>query len=145
MLYDLNNILDRERFKRRTSALYEKRVIVELSEKTTRSSSQNRYLHLLLGYLALETGNTLEYVKEQYYKRAANPGLFMMTKDDKLLGGVTAWTRSSADLTKEEMTVSITRLRDWASQVAGIYLPSADEQGFLQMIELEMSRQQRYV
>ena len=145
MLYDLNNILDRERFKRRTSALYEKRVIVELSEKTTRSSSQNRYLHLLLGYLALETGNTLEYVKEQFYKRAANPGLFMMTKDDKLLGEVTAWTRSSADLTKEEMTVSITRLRDWASQVAGIYLPSADEQGFLQMIELEMSRQQRYI
>lgn len=145
MLYDLNNILDRERFKRRTSALYEKRAIVKLSEKTTRSSSQNRYLHLLLGYLALETGNTLEYVKEQFYKRAANPGLFMMTKDDKLLGGVTAWTRSSADLTKEEMTVSITRLRDWSSQIAGIYLPSADEQGFLQMIELEMSRQQRYI
>mgnify|MGYP002511428627 CR=1 FL=1 len=145
MLYDLNNILDRERFKRRTSVLFEKRVIVELKEKTSRSSSQNRYLHLLLGYLAIETGNTLEYVKEQFYKRAANPGIFMMKKDDKLLGGETSWTRSSADLTKEEMTVSITRLRDWSSQVAGIYLPSADEQGFLQMIELEMSRQQQYI
>ena len=145
MLYDLNNILDRERFKRRTSALYEKRVIVELSEKTNRSSSQNRYLHLLLGYLALETGNTLEYVKEQYYKRTANPGLFVRKKEDTLLGRETEETRSSADLSKEEMAMSITRLRDWSSQEAGIYLPSADEQGFLQMIEVEMSRQQRYI
>jgi hypothetical protein len=145
MLYDLSNILDRERYKRRTAELYEKKAIVEVKEKTSRSTSQNRYLHLLLGYLAIETGNTLEYVKEQFYKRAANPGLYLMTKEDKLLGEVAAWTRSSADLTKEEMTVSITRLRDWASQVAGIYLPSADEQGFLQMIELEMSKQQRYI
>lgn len=145
MLYDLSNILDRERYKRRTAELYEKKAIVEVKEKTSRSTSQNRYLHLLLGYLAIETGNTLEYVKEQFYKRAANPELYLMTKEDKLLGEVAAWTRSSADLTKEEMTVSITRLRDWASQVAGIYLPSADEQGFLQMIELEMSRQQRYI
>ena len=145
MLYDLSNTLDRERYKRRTAELYEKKAIVEVKEKTSRSTSQNRYLHLLLGYLAIETGNTLEYVKEQFYKRAANPGLYLMTKEDKLLGEVAAWTRSSADLTKEEMTVSITRLRDWASQVAGIYLPSADEQGFLQMIELEMSRQQRYI
>lgn len=145
MLYDLSNILDRERYKRRTAELYEKKAIVEVKEKTSRSTSQNRYLHLLLGYLAIETGNTLEYVKEQFYKKAANPGLYLMTKEDKLLGEVAAWTRSSADLTKEEMTVSITRLRDWASQVAGIYLPSADEQGFLQMIELEMSRQQRYI
>lgn len=145
MLYDLSNILDRERYKRRTAELYEKRVIVEVKEKTSRSTAQNRYLHLLLGYLAIETGNTLEYVKEQFYKRAANPGIFVMTKEDKLLGGMAAWTRSSAELSKEEMTLSITRLRDWSSQVAGIYLPSADEQGFLQMIELEMSRQQRYI
>lgn len=144
-MYDLSNILDRERYKRRTAELYEKKAIVEVKEKTSRSTSQNRYLHLLLGYLAIETGNTLEYVKEQFYKRAANPGLYLMTKEDKLLGEVAAWTRSSADLTKEEMAVSITRLRDWASQVAGIYLPSANEQGFLQMIELEMSRQQRYI
>lgn len=122
-----------------------KQGVVELVEKTQRSSSQNRYLHLLLGYLAIETGNTLEYVKEQYYKRTVNPAIFIRRKEDTLLGRETEETRSSADLSKEEMTLSITRLRDWSSQEAGIYLPSADEQGFLQMIELEMSRQQRYI
>lgn len=144
MLYDLGNILDRERFKRRCNALATKGGIVELTEKTQRSTSQNRYLHLLLGYLAMETGNELEYVKEQFYKRAANPALFVRSKDDEYIGAV-EWTRSSADLTKEEMTASIERLRDWSSKVAGIYLPSANEQGFLAMIEVELSKMERYL
>ena len=144
MLYDLSNQLDQHRFNTRGAMLLEKKAVVELTEKTSRSSSQNRYLHLLLGYLAMESGNTLEYVKEVFYKRAANPALFMMSSDDPIVGN-TVWTRSSADLTKEEMTLSIERLRDWSSQEAGIYLPSADEQGFLQMIELEMSKQQRWL
>ena len=144
MLYDLNNVLDRERFKRKAAIMLEKRGIVELKSKQSRSSAQNRYLHLLIGFLAIETGNTLDYVKENFYKRAANPALFLQTKDDPIIGQTT-WTRSSTVLTKEEMTLSIERFRNWSSQEAGIYLPSADEQSFLQMIELEMSRQQRYL
>ena len=144
MLYDLSNILDRERFNRRGAILLEKQGIVELTEKQNRSSSQNRYLHLLLGFLAIETGNTLEYVKEVFYKKTVNPALYLMTKDDPLVGQTT-WTRSSAELSKEEMTLSIERLRDWSSREAGIYLPSADEQGLLHMIEVEMSRQQRWL
>ena len=144
MLYDLSNILDRERFTRRCTALIGKQGIVELVEKTQRSNSQNRYLHLLLGYLAMETGNELEYVKEVFYKKTANPTLFIRTKNDEIVG-TTEWMRSSSELSKEEMTLSIDRLRDWSSKVAGIYLPSANEQGFLQMIELEMNKQQRFL
>ena len=144
MLYDLSNQLDQHRFNTRGAMLLEKKAVVELTEKTTRSSSQNRYLHLLLGYLAIETGNTLEYVKEQFYKRTANAELFVRMKDDPIIGP-TEWTRSSAELSKEEMTLSIERLRNWSSQEAGIYLPSADEQSVLQMIEVEMSKVQRWL
>lgn len=144
MLYDLSNILDRQRFTAKGAMLLEKKAIVELTEKTNRSSSQNRYLHLLLGFLAIETGNTLEYVKEQFYKRTANAELFIRMKDDPIIGP-TEWTRSSAELSKEEKTLSIERLRNWSSQEAGIYLPSADEQSILQMIEVEMSKQQKYL
>lgn len=144
MLYDLSNTLDQHRFNVRGAMLLEKKAIVELTEKTNRSSSQNRYLHLLLGYLAIETGNTLEYVKEQFYKRTANAELFVRMKDDPIIGP-TEWTRSSAELSKEEMTLSIERLRNWSSQEAGIYLPSADEQSVLQMIEVEMSKVQRWL
>jgi hypothetical protein len=144
MLYDLRNPLDRERFKRRCNALFEKRGIVDLSEKTQRSSQQNKYLHLLIGYLAIETGNSIDYVKEIFYKRTANKELYVREKDDGILGKV-EYLRSSADLSKEEMTLSIDRLRDWSSQVAGIYLPAANEQEFLASIEYEMSRYRQWI
>ena len=144
MLYDLRNPLDRDRFKRRCNALYKKQGIVDLSEKMQRSSQQNRYLHLLLGYLAIETSNTLEYVKEVFYKRAANTELYVREKEDAILGKV-EYLRSSADLTKEEMTLSIERLRDWASQTAEIYLPEANEHEFLASIEYEMSRMKQWI
>lgn len=144
MLYDLKNPLDRERFKRRCNALFKKRCVVELSEKVKRSSQQNRYLHLLLGYLAMETGNSLDYAKEVFYKRSANREIFVREKDDELIGR-TEYLRSSADLTTEEFSMSIDRLRDWSSQTAGIYLPSPSEEEFLASIEYEMSRQQRWI
>ena len=144
MLYDLRNPLDRERFKRRCNALFLKQGIVDLSEKTQRSSQQNKYLHLLIGYLAIETGNSLDYVKEIFYKRTANKELYVREKEDGILGKV-EYLRSSADLSKEEMTLSIDRLRDWSSQVAGIYLPAANEQEFLASIEYEMSRYRQWI
>jgi hypothetical protein len=144
MLYDLKNPLDRDRFKRRCNALFEKRGIVELSEKTKRSNQSNKYLHLLLGYLAIETGHDMEYVKEVFYKRTANKDIFVRIKDDELLGQ-TEYLRSSASLSQEEFSTSIDRLRDWSSQVAGIYLPAANEQEFLASIEYEMSRYRQWI
>ena len=144
MMYDLRNPLDRDRFKRRCNALYKKQGIVDLSEKGQRSSQQNRYLHLLLGYLAIETSNTLEYVKEVFCKRSANKELYLREKEDAILGKV-EYLRSSAELTKEEMTLSIDKLRDWASQTAEIYLPSSNEHEFLASIEYEMSRMKQWI
>lgn len=144
MLYDLKNPLDRERFKRRCNALFKKQGIVELSEKTIRSNQSNKYLHTLLGYLAMETGNTLEYVKEVFYKRTANKDIFVRIKDDELIGQ-TEYLRSSASLSQEEFSTSIDRLRDWSSQVAGIYLPSPNEEQFLASIEVEMSRYKQWL
>ena len=144
MLYDLKNPLDRDRFKRRCNALFIKQGMVLLEEKTQRSSQQNRYAHLIMSYLAMETGNTLDYVKEIFYKRAANKELFVREKEDEILGKV-EYLRSSADLSKEEMTLSIDRFRDWSSQTAGIYLPTANEQEFLASIEYEMSRYKQWI
>ena len=144
MLYDLRNPFERDRFKRRCNALYQKQGIVDLSEKTKRSSQSNRYLHLILSYLAMETGNTLDYVKEVFYKRTANKELFLREKEDEILGKV-EYLRSSADLSKEEMTLSIDRFRDWSSQTAGVYLPAANEQEFLASIEYELSKYKQWV
>lgn len=145
MLYDLNNILDGERFKRRSNDLYKKKAIVELTEKKRkRTLSQNSYLHYLLGYYAMETGNTIEYVKREYFKRLCNPSLFLTPRQDKYLGEVNDY-RSSAVLSTAEMTQAIERFRNWSASECGIYLPSPDEEAFLQSIELELERHKDYL
>ena len=145
MIFNLDNILDRERFKRKANELYSKRCIVELTNrKMKRSSSQNRYLHLIVGYYALETGNTLEYVKREYFKRLCNYNLFVVRKQDKWLGEV-EYFRSSADLSSKEMTDAIERFRNWSSSTCGIYLPSPYEEMFLQSIEVDIDRNRQFI
>lgn len=145
MIYDLNNILDKERFKRRCNALYKAGGTVELTEKKQRRTiPQNAYLHLILGWFAMETGNTLDFVKREYFKVYINPDLFVVEKDDKYLGKVQL-LRSSRDLDSVEMTTAIDRFRHWASSEAGVYLPSPNEADFLHEIEKEMMRQKEYL
>ena len=92
----------------------------------------------------METGNTLEYVKRVYFKKLCNPSLFVRHKADKYLGEENEY-RSSANLTTAEMTQAIDRFRNWSASECGIYLPSPNEEDFLQSIEVEMDRQSEYL
>jgi len=141
MIYDLkNNQVHRDQFSRRCQTLLEKsQDVVELKVKTSRSLRQNSYLHLILGWFAAETGNMRDFVKREYFKRLVNPEIFVMYVDDKWLGR-TEVIRSTAEVTKEDMTTAIERFRNWSSQEAGIYLPSADEQNYLEQLEIELGR-----
>lgn len=140
MIYDLKNPLHRDQFSRRSNSLLEKgHDVVELKTKTSRSLKQNAYLHLILGWFAAETGNTREYVKREYFKRLVNSEIFVAYVDDRWLGRNEV-IKSSAEVTKEEMITAIERFRNWSSQEAGIYLPSADEQNYLEQLEIELGR-----
>lgn len=145
MIYNLSNDFDKQRFKVRCNALYKQGGVVDLTaKKEQRTIPQNRYLHLILGWFAIETGNTLGFVKQEYFKRHINPDLFVVEIDDKHLGKVSV-LRSSRDLNTAEMTTAIERFRNWSSAEAGVYLPSPDEQASLQSIEIEMLRQKEYL
>lgn len=141
-VYDLNTPLDRERFKRRCNTLFTKRAVVECTEfKTRRTRPQNRYLHALLGEFSMQTGNTLEYVKQEYFKRLINPALFIVDKYDPLAKQNIQILRSSRDLNTEEMTIAIDRFRNWAASEAGIDLPDARDDEWINYIEREMQHQ----
>lgn len=129
----------------RAKKLAEKGVIVDLTEKKPRRSlPQNKYLHVILAYFGAQTGNTLEWVKQQYYKKLVNPDLFIREKKDKYLGMIKV-LRSSADLDTAEMSLSIERFRNWAAQEAGIYIPSADEAILIQQMEIEIERNKEFL
>ena len=145
MIYNLSSPLDKANFLLRTKKLAESGVIVDLTEKKPRRSlPQNKYLHVILAYFGAQTGNTLEWVKQQYYKKLVNPDLFIREKEDKYLGRIKV-LRSSADLDTSEFSLSIERFRNWASQEAGIYLPSADEYIIIQQMEIEIERNKEYL
>ena len=145
MIYDTSNPLDKANFLLRAKKLAESGKVIELTEKKPRRSlPQNRYLHVLLAYFGTQTGNTLEWVKQQYYKKLVNPDLFIQEKEDKYLGKIKV-LRSSADLDTSEFSLSIERFRNWASQEAGIYLPSADEYIIIQQMEIEIERNKEYL
>ena len=145
MIYDTSNPLDKANFLIRSKKLSESGKIIELSEKKPRRSlPQNKYLHVILAYFGTQTGNTLEWVKQQYYKKLVNPDLFIREKEDKYLGKIKV-LRSSADLDTSEFSLSIERFRNWAAQEAGIYIPSADEAILIQQMEIEIERSKEFL
>ena len=96
-----------------------------------------------LSAVAMETGNDIQFTKEQYFKRLVNPDLFVRWKEDSLAGKV-AYLVSSRDLTQEDMSVAIDRFKRWAAE-NGIYIPEPEDTARLLDIELQMSRMKRYL
>lgn len=143
MIYNLSTPLDQERFAARANALMQKGCVVELTEKTLRTNHQNSYLHLLIGVIAMEVGVTLEYAKREYFKRLVNRDLFIRKEQDRFSGEIEV-IRSSADLTIEEMRISIDRFRRWAAE-QGFYLPAPEDKDRLRDIEIEMGRMRQYL
>lgn len=143
MVYDLSSEFQRKAFLARVDNLMEKGAVVEMTEKAFRSHNQNRYLHLLIGVVAIETGNTLEDAKKWYFKETCNPDLFHVQHRDKM-GNCIDHIRSTAELTKEEMSTAIDRFKRWGAE-NGIYMPNPDDASLLKAIEIEMGRMKAYL
>ena len=145
MRYDGSNPLHAQQARSRMEKMIHEGRIFDLTEKKPQRTRQaNAYLHVILSYFACQTGNTLDWVKREYYKVLVNPETFIREREDPWLGRV-KYLRSSADLDKGEMTLTIDRFRSWASSEAGIYLPSPDENRLLELAEMEIERNKEYL
>ena len=143
MQYDLTSDFQRKAFLSRVDLLLEKGAVVEVTEKTFRSKNQNNYLHLLIGVVAMETGNTLEDVKREYFKDLVNPDIFRSYRTDNR-GNTIRVYRSSADVSKEEMSIAIDRFKRWGAE-NGIYMPQPGDESLLREIAIEMGRNKAYL
>ena len=140
MIYDLSIQQDRERFRKRCNLLFHEQKCVEISDLTERTLGQNGYLHLLIGYYASVTGNSFEYVKQEIYKKTCNRDIFLIKEQCE--NETIYFLRSSSSLTKDEMTLSLNRFRNWSSTPDDghpiIYLPDASDKKALTRIEQEI-------
>jgi len=119
MKYDLNNEYDINKFNLRCKTLLDKKCKVELKEfKGKRTVKQNSYLHVILNLFAVETGYTLEEIKQIMKSYCVN--IFEYKKNEQI------FYKSTSDLSTEEMQKFIEVIRDTAA-ASGIYLPTSQE------------------
>jgi hypothetical protein len=139
MIYILENELQKKQFIEKVKFYISKGKRVELKVKNDkRTISQNSYLHLILTWFGIETGYTLEEVKQEIFKKHVNPNLFYDGEFDGVVK-IERW-RSTANLDTAEMTLAIDRFRNFSSQELGIYLPEPNDLVLLQEIENEISK-----
>lgn len=144
MLYNPTNPIDIERSRRYYEECLKGQDLFEIVKKKVRTDRQNNYLHLILSWFALEYGETLSYVKEEFFKKM-NVEIFEFERVNPKTGKRRKEFRSSADLTTGEMSICIDRFRNWASKECDIYLPNANEHEFLKALQLEINRNQQWL
>lgn len=148
LTFDLKNPIDVSKFDNWIQKQKLNKSCVQVKTQadiSTRTIDQNKYLHLILTWFAIETGYTLEFVKREYFKLLVNPELFVIEVACKFTGEIKTSLRSSKDLTINEMILAINKFRNWSSEFAGIYLPEANEKEFLNQILIEEKKHKEYL
>lgn len=149
-LFNLHNPYERQQFREYVNRVYDECIkaplgLVEVKKKhRQRSSSQNAYLHVVLGYYASEFGYTIEEVKQDIFKRKLNKDIFEVERVNRR-GQKVRRLRSSRDLDTLEMTTAIDRFRNWSSAVAGLYIPGPNETEALFAAQQQMEQYAEYL
>jgi hypothetical protein len=133
MNYNLANPVELKAARNRVSYLARKGQRVRITKVVEgRSLAQNSYLHLLIAAYATQWGYTLDEAKT-IYKRDVNRNIYAYEKNGSY------FLKSSADLTKDEMTASIDNFLEHAKAL-GHPLPLATDKEWLLQIENEIER-----
>lgn len=140
MRYDLQNELKRKNFSLAVKRAWDKKLVVDFSVVKQRTLDQNSYLHVALTYLARESGVSLEYAKQVYYKQIWNKDIFRRERFDPMLGKNVEYWRSSAELSVEEMRQSIDNLLVGAARDAQVYIPDPDRPDLVAAMQRETWR-----
>lgn len=139
MIYNPKKAIDVQNATTRLKWLVDNKKLFELKQKRKRRSiSQNSYLHLILSWFGLQTGYTLQEVKQDIFKKAVNPETFYEGEKSGIVL-IQRW-RSTADLNTKELALAIDRFRDFSGKEAGIYLPMPEDLPAMQEIEIELSK-----
>lgn len=107
-----------------------------------RTGQQNRYLFFCLSYFAHCYGCTEVEAKEVYLKQFACPQIFKKHFADNS-GRSAIFLRSTADLSKEEMSQAIRNFQAYAS-INGIEIPDADDDISIRYCQQQMQRTKNY-
>jgi len=136
MIFDLSQDIDKQNAITRFKYLLDKKKKINLVVKhPKRSIAQNSYMHLLFSYFGLETGYTLEEVKQTIFKQIVNPEYFYEGEKEGLVN-IQRW-KSTKDLSTKEMTDCVDRFLKYGAE-NGIRLPTPQDLVWLEEIEKQV-------
>lgn len=125
----------------RVKYLLDKKSKIEIIEKNRkRTYKQNNYLHLILSLFALEYGETLEYVKQEFFKKVVNERIFKYEFTNYNTGEVRDAWKSTSKLDTAELTEAISRFRDYAAKHMNLYLPQPNDTAHLEEISNQLEQ-----
>lgn len=146
MIYNASIKVDRDNAIERFKFLISKGKMFELTQKNpTASRTQKNYLHLIIGWFAIEYGDSLEYVKQEIFKKIVNPEIFKTEYVNRKTGEIREDWRSVEDLDSAECTTAIDRFRNFSSKEFGLYLPEPNETDHLMEIEKQMQNFKQWI
>lgn len=146
MIYNPEKTIDCERAIEKLKYYITKKQPFELKRMAvSKSSNQNSYFHLLIGWFALEYGETSEYVKQEIIKKIVCPEIFKSEFINKKTGEIREDWKSWSSLTKDEATYVIDKFKHYASKEAGIYLPEPTNIVALREIQIQIKNHQHYL
>ena len=144
MRYDGSNELHAAQARARLEKLIRDKKVFDLTEKKPqRSLNQNAYLWLTISYWGVQTGYT-KNESEAVYKNV-NKDIYYVKKE--LAGENVVYVRHTYELDTAEMSKSIDKWRNWASQNESfpVYIPSPDEYRLVSLMEMEVERMKHYL
>lgn len=141
MIFDTSKPDMRKKAINRIKHLLDKNAKIEvLEKKKNRTYSQNNYLHLILGWYALEYGDTLEEIKQEHFKKIVNPDVFKTEFINYQTGEVRDRWRSTAELNTEELSLATERFRDYSIRTLNLYLPEPKDLVHLDEIKNQLEQ-----
>ena len=146
--YNPKSDFDRKKAQKYFDTLMSGTTPFELTSLKRRSTSQNAILHVFLSYLGLEIGYPLAYVKLQLWKMTWLRDMFYVEDFNTKTGESFKRVRSSAELTKEEMSHAIGVLIEKASSECGVIFPERKSSSFdydFLLMQNEIYKNQKYL
>lgn len=120
MKFNLSKEIDQKRAKVYFDKLMQKGNKIELKKFAEgRTVSQHKYLHICLTMFGQETGYTCDEAKELFTDML--PELMIYEKNGR------KFRRSTSDLSKEEISVLIDKIRNESLRELGLYIPDSEE------------------
>lgn len=141
MIFDTSIPNMRKKAIDRVKNLLDKKAKFEvLEKKKSRTYSQNNYLHLILGWYALEYGDTLEEIKQEHFKKIVNPDLFKTEFINYKTGEVRERWKSTTELNTKDFSTATERFRNYSAKTLNLYLPEPKDLVHLEEISNQLEQ-----